>query len=392
MKNSIQIFDTTLRDGEQAPGFGMNVNEKLRLAKKLELLGVDVIEAGFPICSKGDFDAVKAIAEQSEYSRIAGLARTCDADIEAAGKAVQPAKKSRIHTFIATSDIHMEYKLRMTREQVLQETIKGVAHAKSWCDNVEFSAEDATRSDVSFLIEVFQAAVEAGADVINVPDTVGYGVPWEFGELIGKIRKSLPEHVVISVHCHNDLGLAVANSLMAVRNGATQIECTINGIGERAGNASLEEVAMAMHTRNAEFEYQTNINHKEIFPASVLLSEITGQSVQLNKAVVGGNAFSHEAGIHQHGMLSNPLTYEIMTPETVGKSGSNLVLGKHSGRKALSHRLKELGFEFDKSELNKVYEGFINLADSKKIVNDDDLNFLANQINNTNVMKAASSQ
>lgn len=380
MKNTIQIFDTTLRDGEQAPGFGMNTNEKLRMAKQLELLGVNVIEAGFPICSQGDFQAVKAIAEQAgDNVRIAGLARTREADIESAGKAVQPAHKSRIHTFIATSDIHMKYKLKLTRDEVIKEAIKGVTHAKSLVDNVEFSAEDATRSDVPFLIEVYQAAVEAGASVINVPDTVGYAVPWEFGELIGTLRKKLPAHVTISVHCHNDLGLAVANCLTAVRNGATQIECTINGIGERAGNASLEEIAMAIHTRNTEFDFDTTINHKEIFASSVLLSEITGQTVQLNKAIVGGNAFSHEAGIHQHGMLNNPLTYEIMTPETVGKDGSSLVLGKHSGRKALSHRFQELGYDFTPEELNEIYTDFIDMADEKKVITDDDLNVLANK-------------
>lgn len=373
MRPSIQIFDTTLRDGEQAPGFGMNTAEKLRIAAQLELLGVDVIEAGFPICSKGDFEAVSAVAEQSQHAIIAGLARTCDGDIEAAGKAVSKAGKPRIHTFIATSDIHLEHKLRMSRKEVLAEAVRGVTHAKTWCHDVEFSAEDATRSDESFLIEVFQAAVEAGATVINVPDTVGYAVPWEFGALIGRIRAQLPDYVTISVHCHNDLGLAVANSLMAIQNGANQVECTINGIGERAGNAALEELAMAIFTRQTEFDVSTGVNHKEIFPASRLLSEITGQSVQLNKAIVGGNAFAHEAGIHQHGVISNPLTYEIMTPESVGKSGNDIVLGKHSGRKALDHRLRELGYFFTKEELNKVYEGFIRLADSKKVIEDNDL-------------------
>ncbi len=373
MQPSIKIFDTTLRDGEQAPGFGMNTQEKLRIAAQLELLGVDVIEAGFPICSLGDFEAVSAVAEQTQNAVVAGLARTRDSDIESAGKAVKGAKKSRIHTFIATSDIHMEHKLRMSREEVIKEAVRGVTHAKSWCEDVEFSAEDATRSDESFLIEVFQAAVEAGATVINVPDTVGYAVPWEFGTLIGKIKQNLPNHVTISVHCHNDLGLAVANSLMAVQNGATQVECTINGVGERAGNAALEEIAMAIYTRQSEFSSHTNLNHKEIFPASQLLSQITGQSVQLNKAVVGGNAFAHEAGIHQHGVINNPLTYEIMTPESVGKNGNNIVLGKHSGRKALDHRLRELGFDFTKDELNKVYEGFIQLADNKKVIEDSDL-------------------
>ena len=377
MSKSITIFDTTLRDGEQAPGFGMNHKEKLRMATQLELLGVDVIEAGFPICSEGDYQAVKAIAETVKNSTVAGLCRTRQADIDRAGEAVAAANKSRIHTFIATSDIHLEHKLKMERREVLREADFAVRHARTWVDDVEFSAEDATRSDPEFLYEVFDVAVKAGATTLNVPDTVGYGVPWEFGELIAGIRKRVPGHVKISVHCHNDLGMAVANSLMAVQNGADQIECTINGIGERAGNASLEEIIMAIHTRQNQFNRHTTINHEHIWPASQLLTEITDQHVQSNKAVVGQNAFSHEAGIHQHGVLSNPLTYEIMTPQTIGKKGNDIVLGKHSGRKALDHRLKELGYEFTKIELDRVYKGFIEICDRKKAVTDQDLIYLS---------------
>lgn len=377
MSKPITIFDTTLRDGEQAPGFAMNLKEKLRMATQLELLGVDVMEAGFPICSEDDFQAVKKIAETVKNSTVAGLCRTRQADIDRAGEAIAPAQKGRIHTFIATSDIHLEHKLKMERREVLREADFAVRHARTWVDDVEFSAEDATRSDPDFLYEVIQTAVEAGATTVNIPDTVGYGVPWEYGELIAGIRKRVPEHVKISVHCHNDLGMAVANSLVAVQHGADQIECTINGIGERAGNASLEEIAMAIHTRKKELDYETQINHKHIWPASQLLSEITHQRVQSNKAVVGQNAFSHEAGIHQHGVLSNPLTYEIMTPESIGKKGNDIVLGKHSGRKALDHRLKELGFEFTKMELDRVYEGFIEICDRKKEVTDQDLIYLS---------------
>ncbi len=379
MSKPITIFDTTLRDGEQAPGFGMNINEKLRMAAQLDLLGVDVIEAGFPICSQGDFDAVKAIAETVENATVAGLARTREEDIDRAGEAIAPAKKGRIHTFIATSDIHMEHKLKMNRDEVLAEADKAVRHAKSWCDDVEFSAEDATRTDPEFLFEVIHAAVEAGATTVNIPDTVGYAVPWEFGQLISDIRKRVPggDKINISVHCHNDLGLAVANSLIAVQNGADQVECTINGIGERAGNASLEELAMAIHTRQNQFDQHLNLNHQYIYPASQTLIEITGQNLQANKAVVGQNAFSHEAGIHQHGVLSNPLTYEIMTPATIGKKGNDIVLGKHSGRKALNHRLEELGFTFTREELDRVYDGFIEICDRKKIVSDQDLIYLS---------------
>jgi len=318
MNRQIKIFDTTLRDGEQSPGYSMNKKEKLRLARQLERLGVDVIEAGFPIASDGDFETVKAIAETVTKSTVAGLCRTTDADIERAAKAVEKAKKPRIHTFIATSDIHMKYKLCKTREEVIESAIYAVVKASSYCDDVEFSAEDASRSDPQFLYEVFEAAISAGATTINVPDTVGYALPWEFGELIKGIKENVPniDQAVLSVHCHNDLGLAVANSLFAVQNGAEQVECTINGIGERAGNASLEEIVMAIETRKNNMNYTTGVNTKEIFPASQMLAQITGKGVQPNKAIVGENAFAHEAGIHQHGVLKNPLCYEIMTPES----------------------------------------------------------------------------
>jgi 2-isopropylmalate synthase len=375
MKRQIQIFDTTLRDGEQSPGFSMNVKEKLRLALQLEKLGVDVIEAGFPISSEGDFRAVKEIAAAIERTTVAGLCRARNADIDRAWDALRYAKKPRIHTFIATSDIHMEHKLRKNRSEVLSDAVNAVSHAKQYCDDIEFSAEDATRSDPDFLFEIFEAVISAGATVINVPDTVGYGLPWEFGKLIADIRARVPniDKAVISAHCHNDLGFGVANSIMAVQNGAGQVECTINGIGERAGNAALEEIVMAMRVRHLEFECDTRVKQEELYPTSQMLTRITGVGVQPNKAIVGDNAFAHEAGIHQDGMLKNPLTYEIMTPQSVGVPENKLVLGKHSGRNALNERLKHLGFDFSRDELNKVYEGFIRIADEKKVVLDEDL-------------------
>lgn len=382
MEHRINIFDTTLRDGEQSPGYSMNQSEKLRMAHQLEKLQVDVIEAGFPIASEGDFQTVREIGKQIKECKVAALCRTTFIDIERAAKALEFAKKPRIHTFIATSDIHMKYKLKMTRKEVLEAAVDAVEYARKFYDEVEFSAEDASRSDPEFLYEVFTAAIEAGATIINIPDTVGYAMPWEYGSLIKNINDNVPniDKAVISVHCHNDLGLGVANSLIAIRNGARQIECTINGIGERAGNASLEEIAMAIKTRQSEFDEYTDIKTEEIFAASSLLTEITGKHVQPNKAIVGENAFAHEAGIHQHGVLNNPMTYEIMTPESVGITGNRIVLGKHSGRFALRKKIESLGFELDKDELNTVYKKFTNLADEKKTILDEELVHLMKEI------------
>lgn len=381
MDNHIKIFDTTLRDGEQSPGYSMNKQEKLLLALQLEKLGVDVIEAGFPIASDGDYETVKEIGKIIKKSSVAALCRTRMEDLERAVSAVQHAAKPRIHTFIATSDIHLKYKLQQTREEVLESAVKAVEYARSECDDVEFSAEDASRSDPDFLIKIFKAVIEAGATTINVPDTVGYGLPWEYGELIKTLHEGIPniDQAIISVHCHNDLGLAVANSLMGVQNGARQIECTVNGIGERAGNASLEEVVMALRTRKNSMNYTTSVNSKEIYPSSQLLAQITGKGVQPNKAIVGENAFAHEAGIHQHGVLKNPLTYEIMTPESVGLTCNRIVIGKHSGRYALCKKLEELGFYLNKEDLNMIYTRVTKLADKKKVVDDSDLiNIMAN--------------
>ncbi len=381
MKNRIQIFDTTLRDGEQAPGFSMNLQEKVRLAHQLELLGVDVIEAGFPISSEGDFQAVQAIAKQTKRATVAGLGRAKKGDIDRAWEALQHARHPRLHTFIATSDIHMEHKLKKTRSEVLADTKMAVEYARSLCHEVEFSAEDATRSDVDFLCQVVETAIDAGASIINIPDTVGYSMPWEFGELVRTLRERVPNmhKAILSVHCHNDLGVGTANSLMAIRNGAQQIECTINGIGERAGNAALEEVIMALKTRNPEFAVETGIDTTQIYPTSRMLSEITTMEVQVNKAIVGQNAFSHEAGIHQDGVLKNPQTYEIMTPNSVGLTSNNIVLGKHSGRRALGARLQRLGYELSNEEMNDAYEAFITIADNKKVVVDEDLISMASK-------------
>lgn len=375
MNNHITIFDTTLRDGEQSPGYSMNKQEKLRLALQLERLGVDVIEAGFPIASDGDYETVREISKVVKNSTIAALSRTRQEDLERAVSAVESARKPRIHTFIATSDIHLKYKLQQTREQVIESAVNAVSYAKKYYDDVEFSAEDASRSDPEFLIEIFTAVIDAGATTINVPDTVGYALPWEFGELIKTLNDRIPNigKAVISAHCHNDLGLAVANSLMAVRNGARQVECTINGIGERAGNASLEEVVMAIQTRKNSMNYTTFVKTTEIFPTSQLLAEVTGKGVQPNKAIVGENAFAHEAGIHQHGVLKNPLTYEIMTPESVGITGNKIVIGKHSGRFALSKKLEEHGYVLEGEDLNRVYTKVIQLADKQKTVTDEDI-------------------
>lgn len=382
MENQITIFDTTLRDGEQSPGFSMNQDEKLRLALQLERLRVDVIEAGFPIASEGDFRTVREISKHIKHSTVAALCRTTTKDIDRAAASLEPAAHPRIHTFIATSDIHMQYKLKKSREEVVESAVQAVEHAKKFCDEVEFSAEDASRSDPEFLYEIVEAVIDAGAQIVNIPDTVGYALPWEYGELIRGIREQVPniDQAMLSVHCHNDLGVAVANSLMAVQNGAQQIECTINGIGERAGNASLEEIAMAIATRKNIMHKETNIVTEELVPTSKLLTEITGNKVQPNKAIVGENAFAHEAGIHQHGVLNNPMTYEIMTPESVGLSSNKIVLGKHSGRFALNKKLQKLGYSLGKDELNQIYMKFTNLADEQKIVEEHELLALASEV------------
>jgi 2-isopropylmalate synthase len=371
----ITIFDTTLRDGEQSPGCSMNQQEKLRLAHQLDRLGVDVIEAGFPIASDGDFESVKAIASVVRRPVIAGLARACRPDIERAWDALQGADRPRIHVFLATSDIHLQYKLRITRDQCVEQAREAIRFAKSLCDDVEFSPEDATRTHPEFLCRVLEAVVETGATTLNIPDTVGYTVPAEFGELITTIRQRVQgiENVIISAHCHNDLGMAVANALAAVSAGARQVECTINGIGERAGNASLEEIVMAMRVRPDRYAYETGVVGEQIFAASQMLSEITGVPVQPNKAIIGRNAFAHEAGIHQDGVLKNPLTYEIMTPKSVGVPDSKLVLGKHSGRHALSIRCEQLGYQFDRRGLDDIYRRFVRLADKIKHVEDHHL-------------------
>jgi 2-isopropylmalate synthase len=371
----ITVFDTTLRDGEQSPGCSMNHQEKLRLANQLDRLGVDVIEAGFPIASEGDFEAVKAIAAVVRRPIIAGLARACRPDIERAWEALKDAARPRIHVFLATSDIHLQYKLRVTRDECLAQARDAVRFAKSLCDDVEFSPEDATRTDPDFLCRVVDAVVEAGATTVNIPDTVGYTMPSEFAELIATIRQRVKgiEKVTISAHCHNDLGLAVANALAAIGAGARQVECTINGIGERAGNASLEEIVMAMRVRPDRFPYDTGVASEQLFAASQTLSEITGVPVQPNKAITGRNAFAHEAGIHQDGMLKNPLTYEIMTPKSVGVPDSKLVLGKHSGRHALGIRCEQLGYQFDRRALDDIYRRFVRLADKIKHVEDHHL-------------------
>ena len=385
MKHPITIFDTTLRDGEQSPGYSMNRSEKLQLALQLEKLGADVIEAGFPVASDGDYETVREIGKVIKNSTVAALCRTRRVDLERAISALEFAAKPRVHTFIATSDIHMKYKLKQSREQVLESAVRAVEYAKSHYDDVEFSAEDASRSDPEFLIEIFTAVIEAGATTINVPDTVGYALPWEFGELIRTLRNGIPniDEAVISVHCHNDLGLAVANSLAAVKNGARQIECTVNGIGERAGNASLEEVVMAMATRSNDMNFTTSVDTREIYPSSQLLSQVTGKGVQPNKAIVGENAFAHEAGIHQHGVLNNPLCYEIMTPESVGLTCNKIVIGKHSGRFALGKKLENMGYPLNKEDLNRVYVSVTRLADSKKTVDDQDLISVLSMMNLT---------
>jgi len=381
MNEKVIIFDTTLRDGEQSPGASMNVGEKIRIATQLEKLGVDVLEAGFPAASKGDFKAVASIAEMMKNVEVAALARTSKNDIDQAWGAICKAAKPRIHTFIATSDIHMEYKLNMKRDKVVKTAVEAIKYAKSLCDNIEFSAEDGSRSDPDFLCKVFEAAIESGATTINLPDTVGYAIPQEFAHLVKYVIKHTPNihKAVLSVHCHNDLGLATANTLAAISAGARQAEVTANGIGERAGNTALEEVAMALHTRPNYIPFSTNIKTELIDPTSRLVSMITGIIVQPNKAIVGANAFAHEAGIHQDGMLKNPMTYEIMKPETVGLSSNKLVLGKHSGRHALRSRLKDLGYNLSDEELKLVFVKFKELADKKKDVMDEDLEVIVTE-------------
>ncbi len=375
MAEKIIIFDTTLRDGEQSPGASMKTEEKLRVAKQLAKLGVDVIEAGFPMSSEGEFEAVRAIAEEVKGPIICALARANKEDIDRAWEAIKGAQKPRIHTFIATSDIHLKYKLRMTKEEVLTRVKEAVSYAKKYTEDVEFSPEDATRSNLEYLLKVIETAIEAGATTINIPDTVGYSVPEEFGRLIRTIKERVPnvDKAVISVHCHNDLGLAVANSIAAILNGARQVECTINGIGERAGNAALEEIVMILKVRRDLLPFYTGVNTHELYPTSRLVSSITGIPVQPNKAIVGANAFAHESGIHQDGVLKEKLTYEIMTPESVGIPTSHIVLGKHSGRHALRARLKALGYDLSQPELDVVFQRFKKMADQKKVIYDEDL-------------------
>lgn len=378
MSEQVFLFDTTLRDGEQSPGNTMNTQEKLRVARQLELLGVDIIEAGFPIASEGDFDAVRQIAKSAKECQIAGLARANDEDIDRAWQAIKVAKKPRIHTFISTSDIHLQHQFRKTRDEVLKIAVAAVKRAKKHTDNVEFSAMDATRSDWDYLCKVLAEVIEAGATTVNVPDTVGYAIPHEFGELIRYVKEHVPniDKAVISVHCHNDLGLAVANSIAAIQNGARQVECTVNGIGERAGNASLEEIAMILRTRQANFAVDTRIISEKIYPTSRLITSITGVPVQPNKAIVGANAFAHESGIHQDGLLKSKLTYEIMTPVSVGISKSSLVLGKHSGRHAFRDHVEELGYTLDDKELNLAFKRFKALSDIKKNIYDEDIEMI----------------
>jgi 2-isopropylmalate synthase len=385
MSNKLIIFDTTLRDGEQSPGASMTLDEKVRIAKALERMHVDVIEAGFPIASPGDFDAVKAVADTVKDSKVCGLARALDKDIERAGEALRNASSGRIHTFIATSPIHMKMKLRMEPDQVIEQAVRAVKKARNYADDVEFSPEDAGRSDLDFLCRVLEAVIDAGAGTVNIPDTVGYNVPDQFGNLIRSLRERVPnsEQAVFSVHCHNDLGLATANSLSAVLNGARQVECTINGLGERAGNAALEEVVMTVKTRKDIFPCTvSHIDTTRIMNCSRLVSGITGFAVQPNKAIVGANAFAHESGIHQDGVLKSRETYEIMRAEDVGLTTNRMVLGKHSGRNAFRTRLKELGVEFkSEAELNDAFARFKELADKKHEIFDEDLQALVTETN-----------
>jgi len=382
-EQKIIIFDTTLRDGEQSPGASLSITEKLEIARQLANLGVDVIEAGFPVSSPAQFEATACVAEQVTGPVIAGLARANENDIEAAGKAIAPAKKKRIHTFIATSPIHMKYKLKKDSDEVLKMAVEAVKYAKTFTDDVEFSPEDACRSEMSFLVEISTAVIEAGATTLNIPDTVGYILPYEYGRIIAQLKADVPriDKCVISTHCHNDLGMAVANSLAGVLNGARQVECTVNGLGERAGNAALEEIVMAIHTRADFFEKcdaKTNINTKEIYRTSQLVSRLTGFVIQPNKAVVGANAFAHEAGVHVDGILKERTTYEIMSPETIGLGGSRMVLGRHTGRHGFTDRCTHLGFKLSDAELEQAYQRFLEIADKKKEVFDEDIAAIIN--------------
>jgi 2-isopropylmalate synthase len=375
--NHVAFFDTTLRDGEQSPGCSMTTQEKLTMAHALEDLGVDIIEAGFAMASEGDFAAIATITQAVRKPRIASLARAKTEDIEIAARALQFAERSRIHVFLASSDLHLEYKLKMSRQQALDQTAESVRLARSFVEDVEFSPEDATRSDRDFLVEIVRVAIEAGATTINMPDTVGYTTPEEYGQMFREVRERIPavdaEGIILSSHCHDDLGLAAANSLAAITAGARQVECTINGIGERAGNASLEELAAALHVRSERYGVTTNIKLDQLYPTSQVLGQIITFRPSPNKAIVGANAFAHESGIHQHGMLANPLCYEIMTPTLVGVSRTSLVLGKHSGRAALRHRLEQLGYTLSREELQQTYYRFVALADRKKNIYDQDL-------------------
>ncbi len=378
MGEKIYIFDTTLRDGEQSPGATMNIEEKKRLARQLDRLGVDVIEAGFPAASDGDFEAVREICKVVENAQVAALARASNGDIDRAWESIKGAKYPRIHTFIATSDIHMQHKLGMSREEVIAAVKRSVSRARSYVHNVEFSAEDASRSEWDFLVQVVETAIEAGATTINIPDTVGYAQPQEFADLIRYLKKNVKniDNAVLSVHCHNDLGLATANTLAAIRAGARQVEVTLCGIGERAGNAALEEVVMALYVRNSYYNVETNIKKELIYPTCRLLSMIIGMPIPAYKAIIGGNAFAHEAGIHQHGVLKNRLTYEIMTPESIGRPPSELVIGKHSGRHAIQQQLEQLGYRLTKEQLDIIFQAVKGLADKKAQIFLEDLEAL----------------
>ena len=382
MDEKIIIFDTTLRDGEQSPGASLNIKEKLEIAKQLAILGVDVIEAGFPISSPGDFEAVSMVAKLVKGPVICGLARAIEKDIDSAHNAVKYAKRPRIHVFLATSKIHMKYKLKKAEDEILRLAVASVKYAKAKCDDIEFSPEDASRTESPFLYKVVESVIDAGATTVNIPDTVGYSTPFEFANIIKGLKNNVPNigKCVISVHCHNDLGLSVSNSLAAVLNGARQVECTINGLGERAGNASLEEIVMAIRTRNDIFKgFSTGVNTKEIYKTSRLVSKLTGMVVQPNKAIVGSNAFAHEAGIHQDGVLKERITYEIMKPEDVGFEESKIVLGKHSGRHAFNERMKKIGLDLKKDQIDKAFERFKILADKKKEIFDEDLETIVDE-------------
>lgn len=388
----VRIFDTTLRDGEQSPGFSMNTEEKIRMARQLAALNVDVIEAGFPISSRGDLEAVQAVAREVRDVPIAALARARKDDILAAAEALKPARAPRMHVFLATSDLHLQVKLKMTREQALEAIGSMIKLARNHVEEVEFSAEDAGRTDIEYLCKACETAVASGATVLNLPDTVGYAVPEEYAEMFRRVREHLgdPQNVILSAHCHDDLGLAVANSLAAVRAGVRQIECTVNGIGERAGNAALEEIAVALAVRRDSFGVATNVNLKELYKSSRLLAEITGAQVAPNKAVVGANAFAHEAGIHQDGIIKNPLTYEIISPEEVGVPSRSLVLGKHSGRNALRQSLKDLGYDPTDAELAECYRRVTALADQAKNVRPRDLMTIAHEVIRRKALAVAS--